>query len=163
VPAGREAGKPIPAWPTGLPLSIGTLFIVLLLLVMPANGWAYRPFISTDAAVADPHEVEIEFGYFTLDHDQGENTFTIPSLVLNYGLRRDIEVVGELRLERAAMGDIDLVNPALSLKQPSAIPDSLTGALAAGTVVAMGLWHLSPLPLMAGGAAIGLVLRAQWS
>ena len=44
---------------------------------------------------------------------------------------------------------------------PSAIPDPLTGALAAGTVVVMGLWHLSPLSLMTGGAAIGLVLRAR--
>ncbi len=44
---------------------------------------------------------------------------------------------------------------------PSAIPDLLTGGLAAGTVAAMGLWHLSPLPLMTGGAAIGLVLRAR--
>lgn len=95
---------------------IGSLFRVLLLLVLPANGWAYRPFLSTDAAVVDPHEVEIEFGYFTLEHDTGENTFTIPSLVLNYGLRRDLEVVGEFRLERASMGDIDLVDPALSLK-----------------------------------------------
>src|SRR5262245_42238882 len=101
---------------TELPLSIGSLFIVLLLLVMPSNGWAYRPFVSTDAAVADPHEVEIELGYFTLEHDTGENTFIIPSLVLNYGLRRDIEVVGEFRLERAPTGDIDLVDPGLSLK-----------------------------------------------
>jgi chromate transporter len=44
---------------------------------------------------------------------------------------------------------------------PSAIPDPLTGALAVGTVAAMGLWRLSPLPLMTGGAAIGLVLRAR--
>jgi chromate transporter len=44
---------------------------------------------------------------------------------------------------------------------PSAIPDPLTGALAAGTVAGMGLWRLSPLPLMTGGAAIGLVLRAR--
>jgi hypothetical protein len=101
---------------TGLPLSIGALRIVLLLLVMPAHAWASLPCISTDAAVADSHEVESEFGYFTLDHDQGENTFTIPNLVLNDGLRRDFEVVGECRLERAYMGDIDLVDPALSLK-----------------------------------------------
>jgi hypothetical protein len=89
---------------------------VLLLLGIRANSWAYRPFVSTDAAVADPKEVEIELGYFTLERDQGENTFTIPSLVLNYGLRREIEVVGEFRVERAPMGDIDLVDPGLSLK-----------------------------------------------
>jgi hypothetical protein len=100
----------------GLALSIGTLFIVLLLLGIPANSWAYRPFVSTDAAVADPKEVEIELGYFTLERGQGENTFTIPSLVLNYGLGWDIEVVGEFRVERAPMGDIDLVDPGLSLK-----------------------------------------------
>jgi chromate transport protein ChrA len=46
---------------------------------------------------------------------------------------------------------------------PHAIPDLLTGALAVGTVVTMGLWHLSPLPLTAGGAAMGLVLRARLS
>ena len=79
---------------TGPPLSIGALRIVLLLLVMPAHGWASRPCISTDAAVADAHEVESEFGDFTLDHDQGENTFTIPNLVLHDGLRRDLEIVG---------------------------------------------------------------------
>jgi hypothetical protein len=101
---------------TGLPLSLGALCIVLLRLVTPAHGWADRPLISTDAAVADPHEVEIEFDYFTLDHDQGEHAFTIPSLVLNYGLRRDFEVVGECRLERASMGEMNLVDPALSLK-----------------------------------------------
>jgi hypothetical protein len=101
---------------TGLPPSKGVLFIVLLLLGMPANGWAYRPFVSTDAAVADPSEVEIELGYVALEHDQGENTFTIPSLVLHYGLWRDIEVVGEFRLERAPMGDLNLVDPGLSLK-----------------------------------------------
>jgi chromate transport protein ChrA len=44
---------------------------------------------------------------------------------------------------------------------PYAVPDLVTGLMAAGTVVAMGLWHLSPLPLMTGGAAIGLVLRAR--
>jgi hypothetical protein len=44
---------------------------------------------------------------------------------------------------------------------PYAIPDLVAGILAVGTVVAMGLWHLSPLPLMTGGAAMGLVLRAR--
>jgi chromate transporter len=43
---------------------------------------------------------------------------------------------------------------------PAAVPDLLTGAVAVGTVVAMGLWHLSPLPLITGGAALGVVLRA---
>jgi hypothetical protein len=44
---------------------------------------------------------------------------------------------------------------------PHAMPDLITGLLAVGTVVAMGRWRLSPLPLMMGGAAIGLVLHAR--
>ena len=39
---------------------------------------------------------------------------------------------------------------------PPAILDLITGVVAVGTVVAMGLWHLSPLPLIIGGAAVGL-------
>jgi chromate transport protein ChrA len=37
------------------------------------------------------------------------------------------------------------------------------GVLAVGTVGALVLWRLSPLPPMAGGAAIGRVLRARLS
>jgi chromate transporter len=44
---------------------------------------------------------------------------------------------------------------------PAAIPDPLTGVVAVGTVVAMGLWHLGPLPLITGGAAMGLLFRAR--
>lgn len=36
----------------------------LLIYPIPARG--YRPFISTDAAVADPKEIEVELGYFSL-------------------------------------------------------------------------------------------------
>jgi hypothetical protein len=32
---------------------------------------------------------------------------------------------------------------------PAALPDLRTGVVAVGRVVAMGLWHLSPLPLLA--------------
>ena len=41
------------------------------LLLMPWAAWADRPFISTDAAVADQCELEIELGYFTLEQSKG--------------------------------------------------------------------------------------------
>ena len=44
---------------------------------------------------------------------------------------------------------------------PAAVPDPLTGVVALGTVAAMGLWHLSPLPRITGGAALGVVLRTR--
>src|SRR5207247_2040889 len=80
------------------------------------TAWAYRPFISTDAAVADQRDLEIELGYFALEQAKGENTFRVPSLVLNYGAWKNTEIVGEFRIERNPRGDIDVVDPGLFLK-----------------------------------------------
>ena len=88
------------------------MFAVLVLL--PASAWAYRPFVSTDAAVADPREVEIELGYFNLARTGTTNTFTTPGVVLNYGLVRNVELVGEFRLDGSP--HVDITDPALSLK-----------------------------------------------
>jgi chromate transporter len=43
---------------------------------------------------------------------------------------------------------------------PAAAPDLFTRALTIGTVAALARWRLSPLPLMAGGAVLGLALHA---
>ncbi len=91
-----------------------TLGCVFMLLPLPSASWAYRPFVSTDAAVADPKEVEIELGYFNLERTRRENTFTTPSLVLNYGFTQNWEVVGEFRAE--ASPDLELTDPGLFLK-----------------------------------------------
>ena len=72
-----------------------SLAIVLLLFSSESAAWGYRPFIATDAAVADPKEMEIELGYFNLERDRGKNTFIIPKVVLNYGVIRNLEVVSE--------------------------------------------------------------------
>ncbi len=52
--------------------------VVFALFLSPSAAWAYRPFVSTDA-VADPHEVEIELGYFNLERTKDENTFRNPT------------------------------------------------------------------------------------
>jgi hypothetical protein len=83
-------------------------------LLLPASAWAYRPFISTDAAVADPREVEIELGYFNLERTRGENTIATPSVVVNYGLAKNLELVGEFRLEVSP--GVEISDPGLSLK-----------------------------------------------
>jgi hypothetical protein len=62
---------------------------------VPASALAYRPFVSTDAAVSNLGEVEIELGYFTLERTGRENTITTPSVVLNYGFAKNWEAVGE--------------------------------------------------------------------
>jgi hypothetical protein len=99
------------------PLLFARLLLVALMLFFPTSlVWGYRPFVSTDAAVVDPHEVEIELGYFTLERAEGENTFTVPRLVLNYGLLKAVEIVGELSIQRSSLGDVDVVDAGLFLK-----------------------------------------------
>jgi hypothetical protein len=93
-----------------------SLAIALLLLFPESVAWGYRPFIATDAAVADPKEMEIELGYFTLERDRGKNTFIIPKVVLNYGLIRNLELVGEFAVEEPPHGTVRLQDTALSLK-----------------------------------------------
>jgi hypothetical protein len=93
----------------------GPLVLVLLGL-LTSSAWGYRPFVSTDAAVVERARMEIELGYLTLVRTQGENTFVIPQVVLNYGLTPTLELVGEFKGEEAPETGPQLVDPALSLK-----------------------------------------------
>ena len=83
-------------------------------MLIPASAWAYRPFVSTDAAVAEPREVEIELGYFNLDRTGRENTISTPHVVLNYGIAKNLELVAEFNFQVSP--DVELTDPSLSLK-----------------------------------------------
>jgi hypothetical protein len=97
-------------------LASRSLPIVLLLFLTPAPAWAYRPFVSTDAAVTDLGEMEIELGYFNWEREREKNTFIVPRVVLNYGMVQNLELVGEFSVEKPAHGSVQLAAAALSLK-----------------------------------------------
>lgn len=63
---------------------------------LPAS--AYRPFVSTDAAVADPGDVEVEFGAIGFQSDGGRTSIVAPTVIGNLGVARDLELVGEFKL-----------------------------------------------------------------
>jgi hypothetical protein len=99
------------------PISVTSLSLsIVLLLLSQSFAWGYRPFVSTDAAVADLKEMEIELGYFNLEREKGRNTFIVPKVVLNYGLVRNLELVGEFAVEEPPHGPVRLADPALSVK-----------------------------------------------
>src|SRR5262249_19956502 len=100
----------------GLLLCACALLLACVVCFPASRAWGYRPFVSTDAAVAERQEMEIELGYFTFERSQGEHTFTIPSLVLNYGLLTNIELVGELRVQESPNQTVDVVDPGLFVK-----------------------------------------------
>src|SRR5215471_6227937 len=90
--------------------------VLMLLGLLASSAWGYRPFVSTDAAVAERARMEVELGYLTLVRTQGETTFMVPQVVLNYGLTSTLELVGEFKGEEAPGTAPQLVDPALSLK-----------------------------------------------
>jgi|SRR5688572_13275646 len=77
---------------------------------------AYRPFVSTDAAVVAPRNVELELGYFGLEQDESETTFVTPQTVLNIGLIPRLELVGEFEVRTSEEGAAVLAEPAVFLK-----------------------------------------------
>jgi hypothetical protein len=91
-------------------------FLLVCIVILPPAAWGYRPFVSTDAAVTEPQQIEIELGYFALEREQGGSTFMVPQLVFNYGLVRNLELVGEFQLAWSPETALEFVEPALALK-----------------------------------------------
>ena len=90
--------------------------VSIVVLAWSSSALGYRPFVSPDAAVADPKEIEIELGYFTLHRTNDDSTFVIPRTVLNYGVFKNWELVAEFGVQRAPDAELDVIDPAISLK-----------------------------------------------
>ena len=127
-------------------------------MLIPASAWAYRPFVSTDAAVADPREVEIELGYFNLERTRRKNTIASPSLVLNYGFAKRLELVGEFNLELSP--EVEITDPGLSVKgvlKEGVLQDKpgLSIAVEAGPLLPSTLPHEHGVGFVATGIVSG--------
>ena len=71
--------------------------LLLLGLLWPLSARAYRPFNSTDAAVAAKGEVEIEFGPLGFVKEGPDRSLVAPSVILNWGFAERYELVLEGR------------------------------------------------------------------
>ncbi len=94
--------------------------VALATLLMASNAWAYRPFDGTDAAVAEQGVFELEAGVGRV-HIGDVDSVALPSMVFNYGLPWDTEIVleGQVNHELGSTADgsrDSLGDTALSLK-----------------------------------------------
>ena len=94
-------------------LGVGLLASVL---AWSAPAFAYRPFDSTDAAVADKGAFEIELSPLSFRHNDDGAAWISPSARLNYGFANDWEVVLEGQVEHFSHGRSRLTENALSVK-----------------------------------------------
>jgi len=76
-------------------MSFGRITGLLVMVALPAR--AYRPFNSTDAAVADIGRVEIELGPLGFLEEGPDRFVVAPSVILNWGVVQRWEVVLEGR------------------------------------------------------------------
>lgn len=93
--------------------------VSIILVAISRYAFAYRPFISTDAAVAQKGKLEIELGLFEITRERGKNEIIVPSLRLNYGILKNWEIVGEFDVQVFKEGEdrnLELREPALFLK-----------------------------------------------
>jgi len=72
-----------------------TAAMVVAIVLWPAGALAYRPFDSTDAAVADNGQWEFEFSPLSYEHGDDGTAWIAPSLRMNYGFAENWEVVLE--------------------------------------------------------------------
>src|SRR5215475_8334236 len=90
-----------------------------ILSVTPA--FAYRPFDSTDAAVADRGAIEFECGPIGLMVDAGDRSLIVPAAILNVGLANEWEVVAEsknfVRVGAVQPQSARLLDSAISVKK----------------------------------------------
>ena len=73
--------------------------VALLFATGCGTAFAYRPFDGTDAAVADPGEMEVELQPAGGKSSAGQKILIAPATVLNFGFAKDWEAVFEGRLE----------------------------------------------------------------
>ena len=115
--------------------SFVAVFAAGLLLGLISEARAYRPFDGTDAAVADPGEVEVELQPAGAQWSREQNQLIAPAVVLNYGFLQNWEAVleGQLQTPFSPSGPTTLSASGAFLKhiiRPGALQDQLGPSIA---------------------------------
>jgi len=143
--------------------SLVVVFTIGLLLGLTAQASAYRPFDGTDAAVADPGEMEVELQPTGAQWSRGQNLLIAPAVVLNYGLQENWEAVleGQLLTPFSPTGATNLAASGAFLKhiiRPGSLQDQLGPSIATEFGVL--------LPDSSGdsrvGASIDTIISQRW-
>ena len=109
--------------------------MALCITVWSAPARAYRPFDGTDAAVAAPGELEIEFQPAGRLRESGTTTLIAPATVINYGLSEGWEAVfeGQGQTPLSPSGPTSLTAAGAFLKhvlQPGSLQDKAGPSIA---------------------------------
>jgi hypothetical protein len=141
----------------------GIAALCLGMAASPTPGLAYRPFDGTDAAVADPGELEVELQPAGVRREPSQKTLIAPAAVVNLGLKNDWEAVlqGQLETPLSPSGPSSLTEAAMFLKhvlRPGSLQDK------SGPSVATEFGVLLPDTTGASGvgASVAAIISQRW-
>ncbi len=158
--AANECSEP---WSLRLRGRLAVLAVAASLIAWSSTAFAYRPFDGTDAAVADPGEMEIEFQPAGVVRSDMQKTLVAPAAVFSYGLADNWEAVLESQLQTplSPSGPTSLSASGAFLKhvlRPGALQDQ------AGPSVATEFGVLLPDSIgdTGFGASIAGIISQRW-
>ncbi len=116
-------------------LKTAAALVGLCAAIWPGPAAAYRPFNGTDAAVADPNEMEIEFQPVGTLTQGSDKSLVGPWAVVNYGFKDRWEAVFEGKgiVPVSPSGPFEVTEPAFSLKhvlRPGTLQDQAGPSIA---------------------------------
>ena len=128
--------------------------IALALVLSSSAAWAYRPFDGTDAAVAEEGVFELEAGAGRTRIGDVDSV-ALPSMVFNYGLMRDTEIVLEGQVTRATGATADTPRNSLTDTQFSMKHVFVDGSLQGGAGASVATECAVLLPEVHGASGTG--------
>jgi hypothetical protein len=144
--------------------STASVLVWLCTLLWPIPAAAYRPFDGTDAAVADLHEMEIEFQPVGALWQGSDKSLVGPWAVLNYGFADRWEAVleGKGIIPLSPSGPFEMTDTAFSLKH-IVVPGSLQDQTGPSIATELGVL----LPEVNGdssrfGASFTTIVSQRW-
>src|SRR5258708_6388587 len=140
---------------------VSSMIASVLALSMPAL--AYRPFDGTDAAVAEPGEMEIELQPAGAQRGSSQTTLIAPATVINYGFAKNWEAIlqGQVETPLTAGGPSSLTQAGAFLKHVI-VPGSFQDKLGPSVATEFGILFPDTIGNSGFGASVAGIVSQRW-
>jgi hypothetical protein len=142
---------------------VGVSLIVVGVVAWSTSAFAYRPFDGTDAAVAEPGEIEIEFQPFGITRVPSQTTLIAPATVINFGFAKDWEAILQGQVETPlSPGGPSSLSAAGALLKHVLRPGSLQDKSGPSVATEFGLLLPDTIGASGFGASVAGIVSQRW-
>jgi hypothetical protein len=143
--------------------SVGLAAIIASVLTLSMPALAYRPFDGTDAAVAEPGELEIELQPAGAQRSSSQTTLIAPATVINYGFAKNWEAIlqGQVETPLTAGGPSSLTQAGAFLKHVI-VPGSFQDKPGPSVATEFGILFPDTIGNSGFGASVAGIVSQRW-